>query len=312
VQHWSKTIIRGAILGAVLVACPIALAGCGGKQTTPQNNLENKGDDGVLQADGPSSEYKGDPSKGALEVACNFDDGWVAVIPRDVYGDTQDEFVMQALIGFAVEPGFWNTLAEYKKFAPYAAQKCGAKGTLKELEPGQYVMLVGWANQFEKTGYKNNGRIETITIEAAKKIEKRISTSDLDQDMPCISCPFLLIKQDGEFVELGQILIDRYIASKQGTDARETRAQVENGLITVMLAEREPEVSYIDAIEVWYQGKPLRPHAGVPSALHAVDGAMHILRMGDSVTAMFHAPIENGSLPVEIRVNGYYILDRGR
>lgn len=298
--HWSKTTL------AIIGACGLAWASCGGKQGTSDtlaNTAQDKG------AKGAQDQLR-DLSQGVITFSCDFDNGWVAVIPEAVMGEQQDEFLMQALIGFATEPEFWNTLEEYKKFEPHAAQKCGAEATTIALSPGNYVLMVGWAGQFEKTKYKNNGHIEKVLIVGGDEHKKKFAPKDLDADMPCISCPFLLVMRGGKFVELGQILIDRYIASRQGTDTRATVAEVEDGLVTIQLAEREPEVSYIDSIEVWHNGKPLVPAAAVPGTLHGADGSFHTLSMGDAVTMQFQAPIKQGMLDIEIRVNGYYLLDR--
>lgn len=250
---------------------------------------------------------------GQLSVACEFDDGWSAVLPIKLAGAKEkDEYLMQALIGLTDDPEFWAPMPEYEELKPHAASRCGQAPTVRDLQPGEYVLFIGWAGQFANTGYENNGRIEPFTIKAGQNRDRRFTTDDLDADLPCISCPFLLVERAGQFVELGQILIDRYIASKRGTDLRTAVVGVRGGRITVKLAEREPEVSHIDAIEVWYRGRRLPPSAGSPAAARTIDGVNHTLSTGQELTMHFQAPIQSGELSVEIRVNGYYILDRAR
>lgn len=250
---------------------------------------------------------------GQLAVACEFDDGWYAVVPKDLASAQEDdEFMMQALIGLTEEPDFWAPMPEYEKLQPHAAQRCGHEPVTRDLQPGSYVLFIGWAGQYERSGYENNGRIEPFSVAAGEDIVRRITTDDLNADLPCISCPFLLVARAGQFVELGQILIDRYRPGKQGTDSRTTTAEVVSGRITVKLAEREPEVSHIDAVEVWHQGQQLQPVGASPAAARAIDGARHTLVTGDELTMYFQAPVRSGELDIEIRVNGYYILDRAR
>lgn len=309
---------RTSRLIMLCIPCVFAalLLGCRNDQTVvvvvPNQNsatIEN------LSVDPEEDELPRRPMRktGRVALTCEFDDGWYAILPKELAGEQgQDEFLMQALIGLTEEPDFWASMAEYQKLKPHAAQRCGTEQVTRDVQPGSYVLFIGWAGQYERTGYENNGRIESLTVAAGEDIERRITTADLDADLPCISCPFLLVARAGQFVELGQILIDRYLPSKQGTDRRQTIAEVVGGQITVKLAEREPEVSHIDAVEVWYRGQKLQPVGTSPTAARAIDGSAHTLATGDELTMHFQAPVRSGDLEIEIRVNGYYILDRAR
>src|SRR4030095_5740957 len=62
------------------------------------------------------------PACGAasISVRCNFQNGWVAVMPVDAY-PADESFLMQALIGFTEEPSFWRGIPAYRalhRFAP--------------------------------------------------------------------------------------------------------------------------------------------------------------------------------------------------
>ncbi|MBL4633478.1 MAG: hypothetical protein JKY56_06390, partial [Kofleriaceae bacterium] len=149
-----------------------------------------------------------------------------------------------------------------------------------------------------------------LSLSPGASVRRHTEKEDLNADLPCISCPFLLAYLDGTFVELGQILIDRYNSGRAGTDRKTTRVSVEAGVVRVLLKEREPETSFINVVEVWADGNKLPPMATVPVALIVDDLASHIMKNGDEIELEFAAPIKRGYLNVEIRVSGYYQLDR--
>lgn len=247
---------------------------------------------------------KGDPG---IKVACDFKDGWVAVLPAKLY-DPGEEFLMQALIGLQGDPGFWGGLSEYAKYEPHKAQKCGADGVQFDLAAGDYVIAVGMANQFFVRGeYRDNGYVEEVSLKSGSTHAVTLSEKDLSHTWLCISCPYLVVFQDGEAVEAGQVLKDRYTRRRYGTDVVHTQADVRDGVLTVRLDEREPETSYIDAVVVRVDGRTLRPLGSAPKGLRAIDDTTTALKLGDSAVLEFDAArFADGLVDVEIQVSGHY------
>lgn len=242
-----------------------------------------------------------------IHVTCNFEDGWVAVLPADVY-DPGEEYLMQALIGLRGDPGFWGGLSQYEKYEPYKAQECKDGPIDFDLEPGSYVIAVGMANQFFVRGeYRDNGYLEEVELSEGAGHDVVLGEADLSHTWLCISCPFLVVFQDGKEFEAGQVLKDRYTRRRYGTDVVETQADVRDGVLTLRLDEREPEVSYIDAVTVSVGGTLLPLVDDGPKAIRAMDDDSTSIRMGDSVVLEFDAAgIPDGLVDVEIRVSGHY------
>lgn len=243
----------------------------------------------------------------AIDVSCAFEGGWVSVLPLAIY-QRGDEFVMQALIGFSTEGSFWAGQAEFQHLRPYAAQQCMGNARRFQVQPGRYVVLVGWAGRFQVQGsYARNGRIEHVNVRAGQTLPFAITPEMLNHEFVCISCPYLAVRREGRAVELGQVLVDRHAAHRAGTDVRAARVDVRDGRVVVTIHEREPEISRLDAIEVWIGGRALPLAADAPAALRAIDGQRHALAMGESLDVAFDAPgIPDGVVDVQIRVSGYY------
>lgn len=258
----------------------------------------------------PAQPVQSDPpaGTGAIDVGCGFEGGWVAVLPLSIY-QRGDDFLMQALIGFSTDQSFWAGQAEYQDLRPYAAQQCLSTARRFQVQPGRYVVLVGWAGRFQTQGsYARNGRVEHVNIRAGQVVPFTISPAMLNHEFVCISCPYLVVRRDGRAVELGQVLVDRYTTRREGTDVRATEVDVRGGRIVVRLDEREPEVSRIDAVELRVAGRALPLAPGAPAALRAIDGDRHDLAMGESLELVFDASgMPDGVVGAEIRVTGHYV-----
>lgn len=253
----------------------------------------------------PKREKPGDRT--GIRVACNFEQGFVSVLPADVY-DPGEEFLMQALIGLAEESTFWMGMPEYAKLEPYKASRCTNSGRMFNLAPGKYVVAVGMAGQFKvRNEYRDKGFLTELVVTQGEVHQVALSTSDLKHTWRCISCPWLVVFRDGERVEAGQVLVDRYTRRRYGTDVVTTRADVVDGVLVVRIEEREPEVSFIDAVVVRAGGRALRPLRRTPKAMRAIDDQAHALRLGEAVELRFDARgLADGPVDVEIEVSGHY------
>lgn len=242
----------------------------------------------------------------SVTVTCSFGNGWVAVLPEDLY-DSEEEFLMQSLIGLTEDPGFWGGMDEYKKLAAHAAQKCDGEGVEYHLEAGDYRVLVGWAGRFNELGdYRDNGHIRKIKVKGGKSQRIEVTEKDMTHTWLCISCPYLAVRRGGKLVELGQTLVDRYTSKRAGTDVHAVDVDVVDGVIEVVLIEREPETSYVDAVELVVQGRAL-PLIDGNDAIARRDGHAHSLRMGERLVLHFDASsLAQSSVPALVRVSGYY------
>ncbi len=239
-------------------------------------------------------------------VACEFSDGWVSVLPADLY-EPNEEFLMQALIGLTEEPKFWHG-AGYGRFADYPAVRCDRRGTTVKAQAGSHYVLVGWANQFSVKGeYRDNGYLEQTTLNPGETRHYRITTDRLTHTWLCISCPYLLAYRDGRFEELGQVLVDRYSRRRRGTDVVRAQVAVHDGRLRLRIAEREPEITHLDAVILRNAQGELSPAPGTPAALLRADGQVRELAMGDRLDLVFEAPgTPDGVMDVEIQVTGHY------
>ena len=242
-----------------------------------------------------------------IRVACDFEQGFVAVLPADVY-DPGEEFLMQALIGLTEEPTFWKGMPEYAKLEPYKASRCTSSGRMFNLGPGKYVVAVGMAGQFKvRNEYRDNGFLTELEVTQGDVHQVKLGTSDLKHTWLCISCPWLVVFRDGERVEAGQVLVDRYTRRRYGTDVVTTQADVVDGVLVVRIEEREPEVSFLDAVVVRAEGRELRPLRRTPKAVRAMDDEAHALRLGDAIELRFDAgKLPDGPVDIEIEVSGHY------
>ena len=243
----------------------------------------------------------------AVEVSCSFKEGWVAVLPADLY-DPGEGFLMQALIGFTEDPSFWAGESDLAKYKPYAAQRCTRNSRRVERPAGEYMLLVGQANTFgQRNDYRDNGLIKKIVVDARRTKRFSIGVRDLVDTFVCISCPYLVVFRDGKAVEVGQVLKDRYSTRRYGTDVVKTVADVEGGVLRLRIDEREPETTYLDAVVVRVGGRTLAPLKGVVPAVRAADRSAAKLSMHESMELRFDAAhLPDGPVEVEIAVSGHY------
>lgn len=251
-----------------------------------------------------------------VRVSCGFEDGWASVLPESAW-DPKEDFLMQALIGLTQEPGFWAGEAGYQRYAAYKARPC-SQGATFEVPAGGYRVVVGWAGRFAVHGeYRDNGFIKVATLAAGQELRVTLTPEDLTHTWSCISCPYLQAYQDGELVDLGQVLVDRLSPRSHGTDLRRAMVDVADGELRLHIVEREPEVTHLDAVEVFAVGRRLELVSGGPDAVRRADGDFVDLSMGDSLELRFDAGgLPDGRHEVSIAVTGHYTalvpLRRGR
>lgn len=242
-----------------------------------------------------------------VEVSCRFGEGWVSVLPASLY-DSSEEFLMQALIGFATDPQFWGGLPEYARYAPHAAHRCDTSTPARfQVAPGSYYLLVGWTGRFDGGEYHDNGYLEQVNLQSGQSTSRTLDPGQMQHTWLCISCPYLLVSRDGAPVDVGRVLVDRYTRERAGTDVRAVDLDVTDGRIEIVIAEREPEITQLDAIEVRLEGRRLRP-LEMPTSARTVDSRHHELSMGQSLRATFDARRwPDGRHRAEIRVTGHYV-----
>ena len=124
---------------------------------------------------------------GTVDLACQFSDGWIAVVPRRVYRPNEDG-LMQALIGFATDPSTWGGQPAWSRYSNFPAHQCGVDPLHLSLEPGSYVVLVGKKSEAaaapaEGEGDEGpeevpaaqgvrNGRIERISVRTGQTVSR--------------------------------------------------------------------------------------------------------------------------------------------
>jgi hypothetical protein len=241
-----------------------------------------------------------------LDVACAFPKGWVALLPASEY-PKDDEFLMQALIGFTQDPSFWSSQSEYKQFAPYAAKSCGSSPVrLVAPAPGDYYLLAGQEDTFSLRGkYDKNGLRKKITLTAPTSMV--LSARDLTFTWDCISCPWVVFRGAGRDLEPFVVLANRRGRDRRGTDVhRVARVPVQDGLVTLRVVEIEREATHLDALVLRVNGQRL---VASSNALDRDDGTELRLGPRTQATVTYRVPgaaNPDGFVDVEVEATGYY------
>jgi len=249
-------------------------------------------------------------SNASASVRCSFQNGWVSLIPVDSY-PSDDTFLMQALIGFTQEPDFWSSQSEYADLEPYAARRCTETAETFELPAGEYFVLVGETETFNRRGsYGRNGHRRRIRLGSSPQ-ELTIRRSDLTLTWSCISCPFVsfLDPATGRWLPAFVVLAYRDSSSKRGTDrVRVEHVPVRNGRITLRVAEAEREVTQLDQLVVEAAGNVLFPvRGGRNSALASIDGVGVQMAPGTQIDLQYEVPgITDGFVDVHVIAHGHY------
>jgi hypothetical protein len=238
---------------------------------------------------------------GRIVVKCNFSDGWVAVVPADVF-DAGNSTIMQTLIGWA-EGASW--LQPTDPLRPYAARRCAREGTSFSERPGAYMIAVGWSGTYSGVDYQNNGWVRQVRVEAGQVIEKTLEMIDMDRAWDCISCPWLYVWDGTGFVRRTEIIADLFGPDLEATQRTDVGSViVQNGVAVVRISEEKQETSYLDAIWLEIVGTTALPD--VP-ALAAVDGERVTLGTGQYLDVTFRTDLPDGQYPAAVAATGYYV-----
>jgi len=237
-----------------------------------------------------------------VDVSCSFEKGWVALMPASEY-PKDDEFLMQALIGFAQDPSFWTSQADYKSFEPYAAKPCTATPThLAASAPGDYYLLAGQEDTFSLRGkYDKNGVRRKIAVTSPTTVS--LSPRDLTFTWDCISCPWVVVHgEGGRDLEPFVVLANRRGRSRRGSDVHVVRhVPVAGGLVALRVVEIERERTHLASLVLRANGRRLVATAG------ALDGGDVELGPRTQVTATYRVPgMNEGFVDVEVEATGYY------
>jgi hypothetical protein len=249
--------------------------------------------------------------EGVVSVRCSFRDGWVSVLPVDDYPN-DDSFLMQALIGLTDEPSFWKSQSEYADLEPHAARKCTEQPQRFEVDAGDYFVLVGEANTFQRRGrYDRNGYRRRVHVGASTPTDLTVRESDLTLTFNCISCPFVsfLDPATNRYLPSFVVLAYRRSAGRRGTDRVRVRGvPVHDGLIRLRVVEADREISHLDQLVIEVGGQRLMPKAGGPdSALASSDGVGVQMGRGTQITVDYVAAgMRDGTVDVEVIAEGYY------
>jgi hypothetical protein len=233
-----------------------------------------------------------------VDVKCTFSSGWVSLLPVGKY-PKDDQFLMQALIGFTKEPSFWNGLSEYRAIQPFAAKRCNGTTVTRLVAPaaGDYYLLAGQEGTFSARGaYGNNGVRRKITVNASTTVN--LAPTDLTHTWLCISCPWIVFRgEGGRDLEPFVVLANRRSRDLRGTDRRRVEhVPVEGGRVALRVMEVENETTHLESLRLFVNGA-------------ALDATRPALRMGPrtQVAMDFVVPnVTNGFVDVEIEATGWY------
>ncbi len=250
-------------------------------------------------------------SEATVTVTCAFPNGWVATLPARLY-PRDDEFIMQALIGFEDDPEFWQKQTEYAALFPFKAQRCNDRTTTTlEVPAGDHFVLAGEADTFAKrNGYSRNGMLRKVTLVKGQSVRMDITSRDLTRTWPCISCPWVhFVGEAGVTTEPFVVLARRASLAERGAERRRIRVPVVGGRVHLVLEEREREITHLDALTLLREGVALAPEMAQKGrfALAKDDGLEVILPPGTRIEVSFRVPeMDSGTLEVELVTTGYY------
>jgi hypothetical protein len=250
-----------------------------------------------------------------ITVACNFGNGWAAIVPADKY-PKDDQYLMQALIGLRDEPLFWKNEPDYAPFAPYAARHCSNRPERFAVPAGKYFILAGEANTFSARGnYSKNGFRKKVELAASTPIDLKLERADLKHTWACISCPWVAFfapakegRHAGAFLPSFVVLANRRSAAQKGTDRIPVSGvPVENGRIRLRVVEAESELTHLDRLALEIGGKVLAPAPGRRSALALDDGVEVEITRGHVIELSFAADgVADGVVDAVVVATGYY------
>lgn len=262
-------------------------------------------------ADEPPEAEPQPQGKVTVRVECKFPNGWVALLPEARYPE-DDSFLMQALIGFAVEPNFWANEPEYRPLRDYAAQRCNSSGTTFEVDAGSYFVLAGEADTFSRRGqYYHNGYRGKRRVSAGAPVRVVLQSSDLTHTWLCISCPFVSLYDASTGRFLPSFVILPYRGSRQQRGTHRVKLEsvpVQDGVVRLRVVEAERERTHLDELVLVVDGKRLLPmRGGANSALAQSDDAEVLLEQGTQIEVSYAVPgVKNATIAAELVATGYY------
>lgn len=266
---------------------------------------------GTSPASNSGADGDADGGDASVLVKCGFRNGWVAVVPEADYPD-DDEYIMQALIGFTEEPDFWEDQDVYAGLGKYAAKRCNRRGERFDLEPGSYFVLVGESGTFGRRGsYRNNGFRRRVSLSQGEDLDIELDGDDLNHTWYCISCPYVSFfdHRAGRYLPSFVVLAYRDERDLRGTDrvvAR--RVPVHQGTIRLRVNEVEPEITHLDQLVLEVDGVRVLPkRGGTHSALAHADGIDVQMAQGTEIVVEYDVPhVKGPTATVTVVAHGHY------
>ncbi len=237
------------------------------------------------------------PANGfAVDVRCTFSHGWVSLIPAGKY-PKDESFLMQSLIGLTQDPNFWGG-TEYRRLVPFAAKPC-ASGYTRLLAPtsGSYFLLAGEEGTFSARGaYDKNGVKRQITVNASTTVT--LAPTDLTHTWLCISCPWIVFREDGFDREPFVVLANRRGVATRGTDEhRVAQIPVRGGRVILRVMEVEDETTHLEDLVLRVGGRDVRAES--------LARPLEIDR-GKQVTLTFVVGGDDRTVDATLVASGYY------
>lgn len=121
------------------------------------------------------------------------------------------------------------------------------------------------------------------------------------------SCPFLLVynSKKAYWLDMGTVLYGRNEKSLQHYEVH----NIERNISKIKLEEREPEITYIDALSIIYtdrRTKTVREVIPPIPEIKKLDGDYLLLHQGEFIEIDFETLIPAQSSDLKLKINGYY------
>lgn len=160
------------IAAASVVICPDASSYAPGRNACVATT-------GATSSAQASAEPQEDGNTATVRVQCSFPGAWVALVPEEAYPDN-DEFILQALIGFTEEPDVWAERNRYRGLSKYAASRCSQQGKRFDVRPGPYFVLVAEASKVGRRTHRDEGYRRRIDVSEGESLRIKLELADLN------------------------------------------------------------------------------------------------------------------------------------
>ena len=203
---------------------------------------------------------------------------------------------------FALTPQINDDIAEYQVFA-YRHAKVASLGTVS----GAHFVVKGNGTVVGVSGGCGQTTTTTWKLKGSRIRKDKSVTKGTYDGATCQACPYVFVDHNGRGFQFVDEIIRNFIGKKSAGLQYVQLPVIDNPSLTIRIAERETEISYLDEIYVTVNGVRFDASDRVLDARGPQRGNAVTLYYGGQIDLTFDIGVHAVDADIKLWGHGYYV-----